>query len=66
MKNEQILKVEQLKKYFPVGGGLFQRRRGFIKAVDGVSLSVQKGGNLGPGGRVGLREEYPGILYPAS
>jgi peptide/nickel transport system ATP-binding protein len=53
MKNEPILKVEQLKKYFPVGGGLFQRRRGFIKAVDGVDLSIQKGETLGLVGESG-------------
>ena len=53
MKTEQILKVEQLKKYFPVGGGLFQRRRGFIKAVDDVSLSIQKGETLGLVGESG-------------
>ena len=46
MKDEPILKVEQLKKYFPLGGGLFQRQRGFIKAVDGVDLSIRKGETL--------------------
>lgn len=53
MKNELILKVEQLKKYFPVGSGLFQRQRGFIKAVDGVDLSIQKGETLGLVGESG-------------
>ena len=53
MKNEQILKVEQLRKYFPVGGGLFRRQLGFIKAVDGVDLAIQKGETLGLVGESG-------------
>ena len=36
--NETILKVEGLKKYFPIKGGVFQTTIGNVKAVDGVSL----------------------------
>jgi len=45
-KTETILRTEDLRKYFPVRKGLnpFSRReQRFIKAVDGVSISVQKG-----------------------
>lgn len=53
MNDELILEVGRLKKYFPVGGGLFQRHRGFIKAVDGVDLAIQKGETFGLVGESG-------------
>ena len=53
MNNNHLLKVKALKKYFPVGGGLFGRGRGFIKAVDGVDLNVRKGETLGIVGESG-------------
>jgi len=48
-----LLKVEAIKKYFPVRGGFFQRVRGRIKAVDGVDLEIQKGKTLGLVGESG-------------
>jgi oligopeptide transport system ATP-binding protein len=48
----EILRVENLCKSFPVGGGLF-RRPEMLKAVDGVSLSVQTGETLGLVGESG-------------
>ena len=45
-KTETILRTEDLRKYFPVRKGLNPFTRGnqrFVKAVDGVSISVQKG-----------------------
>jgi peptide/nickel transport system ATP-binding protein len=35
-----ILKVENLKVYFPIRKGLLKRIKGHVKAVDGVSLSI--------------------------
>ena len=48
-----LLEVRNLKKYFPVGGGLFSRRRGEIRAVDGVSVTVEEGETLGLVGESG-------------
>ena len=31
-----LLEIRDLKKYFPVGDGLFSRKKGNVKAVDGV------------------------------
>jgi len=38
-----ILEVENLRKWFPVGGGLFGRGQKQVKALDGVSFAVRPG-----------------------
>lgn len=48
-----LLEIRNLKKYFPVGAGLFSRRRGEVKAVDGVDLTVEEGETLGLVGESG-------------
>jgi oligopeptide transport system ATP-binding protein len=48
-----LLEIKNLKKYFPVGGGLFSRRKGEVRAVDGVNLAVEEGETLGLVGESG-------------
>jgi len=48
-----IIEVKNLKKYFPVTGGVFLRRTGWVYAVDDVSFSVNKGETLGIVGESG-------------
>ncbi|MBW1694709.1 MAG: ABC transporter ATP-binding protein, partial [Deltaproteobacteria bacterium] len=48
-----ILKVEDLKKYFPIRRGFFQTISGWIKAVDGVSFEIERGKTLGLVGESG-------------
>jgi oligopeptide transport system ATP-binding protein len=48
-----LLEIKNLKKYFPVGGGLFSRRKGEVRAVDGVDLVVNEGETLGLVGESG-------------
>ncbi len=50
---QPLLIVRDLKKYFPVRGGLLERNRKFVHAVDGVSFSVPKGKTLGIVGESG-------------
>jgi oligopeptide/dipeptide ABC transporter ATP-binding protein len=51
--NGAILKVEALKKYFPVRRGFFQRISGWVKAVDGIDFQIPQGKTLGLVGESG-------------
>jgi oligopeptide transport system ATP-binding protein len=53
IKRENILEVNNLKKYFPIKKGLLMKTVGQVKAVDGVSLIVRKGETLGLVGESG-------------
>jgi oligopeptide/dipeptide ABC transporter ATP-binding protein len=50
---EPILKVEGLKKYFPIKAGVFSRVVGHVKAVDGVDLLINEGETFGLVGESG-------------
>ena len=53
-ESEALLTVKDLKMHFPFAeGGLFSRKKGAIRAVDGISVSVKKGETLGLVGESG-------------
>ncbi|WP_067729010.1 ABC transporter ATP-binding protein [Oceanobacillus damuensis] len=48
-----FLEVEDLKVHFPIKGGIFNRTVDYIKAVDGVTFSVEQGKTYGLVGESG-------------
>lgn len=57
---EALVKVQNLKKYFPITGGVFGRTVGNVKAVDDVSFEIQKGETLGLVGESGCGKSTTG------
>jgi oligopeptide/dipeptide ABC transporter ATP-binding protein len=53
MSGEEILAVNNLKKYFPIRGGILLRIVGQVYAVDGVSFAIRRGQTLGLVGESG-------------
>jgi len=55
-----ILEVTDLKKHFPIKKGLFSRTVGHVRAVDGISFSVNQGEVLGLVGESGCGKTTTG------
>lgn len=69
--SQPLVIVENLVKHFPVTRGIvFQRRVGAVRAVDGISFTIDRGETLGLVGESGCGKTTAGRtmlgLYPAS
>lgn len=66
-----LLEIRDLNMHFPVKGGVFSRTKNYVKAVNGVNLTVNKGETLGIVGESGcgkstLARTILGLLKPTS
>jgi oligopeptide/dipeptide ABC transporter ATP-binding protein len=57
-----LVEVRNLKKYFPIRGGILQRTIGHVKAVDDVSFYIQHGETLGIVGESGCGKSTTGRM----
>jgi oligopeptide/dipeptide ABC transporter ATP-binding protein len=57
---EPLLSVEHLKKYFPIHRGVFGRVAEYVKAVDDVSFTIDKGETFGLVGESGCGKTTAG------
>src|SRR6056297_1764660 len=55
-----LLEVEDLALHFPVKSGVFQRTTGQVRAVDGITFSIQRNTTLGLVGESGCGKTTAG------
>ncbi|MBP5165947.1 MAG: ATP-binding cassette domain-containing protein [Oscillospiraceae bacterium] len=59
-KEDYILEVKSLKKYFPIKSSFFKMTVGNVKAVDGVSFKIKRGTTMGLVGESGCGKSTVG------
>ena len=61
-ENGFLLQVRDLCKYYPLKGGFFEKAKGVVKAVDGISFEICKGQTLGLVGESGCGKTTTGRM----
>lgn len=59
---KKLLEVKNLKKHFPIKGGIFGKQIGAVKAVDGLDFYIKEGETLGMVGESGCGKSTTGRL----
>jgi peptide/nickel transport system ATP-binding protein len=62
MDDQHLIEVRDLKKYFPIQSGFLRRHVGDVRAVDGVSFTIERGETLGLVGESGCGKTTTGRL----
>ena len=60
MATDVLLEVHNLKKHFPIKGGVFSKTIGYVYAVDGVNFTLHYGETLGLVGESGCGKSTTG------
>jgi len=58
---EEVITCDNLKVHFPIKGGVMRSTRGYVKAVDGVTISVREGQTVGVVGESGSGKTTLGL-----
>jgi len=71
MSVKELIKIEKLKKYFPIKSGIISRVSNYVKAVDGIDLCIPEGQTIGLVGESGCGKTTLGktilkLLEPTS
>lgn len=59
-RDDLLLNVSELKKYYPIKRGILRRTIGHVRTVDGVSFYIKRGETLGLVGESGCGKSTTG------